>query len=122
MRANALLQDLLKKRTETYTAVPRSAEPVRPELSQSAAYPGADERSGRSIARESTSSSSLGTTTAKRQREELLTEALNEQKAEINNMAENMVEYNILKRESEANKTLYEGLLTKLKEAGFPPG
>src|SRR6202140_3736541 len=37
-------------------------------------------------------------------------------------MAEKMVQYNILKRESEADKTLYEGLLTKLKEAGISEG
>lgn len=51
-----------------------------------------------------------------RQREAILTKALDEQKAEANQMAEKMVEYNILKREAEANKTLYEGLMTKLKE------
>ena len=32
-------------------------------------------------------------------------------------MASYMVEYNILKRDAEANKTMYDGLLTKLKEA-----
>jgi polysaccharide biosynthesis transport protein len=51
-----------------------------------------------------------------RQREMILTKALDDQKAEANQMAEKMVEYNILKREAEANKTLYEGLMTKLKE------
>ena len=34
-------------------------------------------------------------------------------------MAERLVQYNILKREAEANKQLYEGLLQKLKEAGI---
>lgn len=51
-----------------------------------------------------------------RQRETLLTQALDEQKTEANQMAERLVEYNILKREAEANKTLYDGLMTKLKE------
>jgi capsular exopolysaccharide synthesis family protein len=32
------------------------------------------------------------------------------------------VEYNILKREAEANKTLYEGLMTKLKETAISQG
>ncbi len=54
-----------------------------------------------------------------RQRETLLTQALNQQKAEANQMAERLVEYNILKRENEANKALYDGLLTKLKETGI---
>src|SRR5208283_2285608 len=44
------------------------------------------------------------------------------QKADTNVMSEKMVEYNILNREAEANKVLYEGLLTKLKEAGISAG
>src|SRR6202158_3278860 len=49
-----------------------------------------------------------------RQRESLLTQALDQQKAETNQMAGKLVEYNILKREAEANKALYEGLMTKI--------
>ena len=56
---------------------------------------------------------------AARQRETLLTQALDQQKVEANQMAERLVEYNILKREAEANKTLYDGMLTKLKEANI---
>jgi succinoglycan biosynthesis transport protein ExoP len=40
----------------------------------------------------------------------------------VNEMAGKMVEYNILKREAEANKVLYDGLLTKLREAGVSAG
>jgi succinoglycan biosynthesis transport protein ExoP len=54
-----------------------------------------------------------------RQREMMLAQALDEQKGEANAMAERMVEYNILKREAEANKALYDGLMTKLKEVGI---
>ena len=57
-----------------------------------------------------------------RQREELLTQALDQQKSEVNQMSERMVQYSILKREAEANKALYDGLLTKLKEAGISAG
>ncbi|HVH73270.1 MAG TPA: polysaccharide biosynthesis tyrosine autokinase, partial [Candidatus Dormibacteraeota bacterium] len=57
-----------------------------------------------------------------RQREAMLTQALDKQKAEANQMAERLVEYNILKREAEANKTLYEGLMTKLKETAISVG
>jgi polysaccharide biosynthesis transport protein len=57
-----------------------------------------------------------------RQREQLLVAALDQQKTDVNLMAEKMVEYNILNREAEANKALYEGLLTKLKEAGISAG
>ena len=56
------------------------------------------------------------------QREALLTNALDQQKAETNQMAGKLVEYNILKREAEANKTLYEGLMTKLKETAISSG
>jgi polysaccharide biosynthesis transport protein len=51
-----------------------------------------------------------------RQREQMMMQALEEQKGEANQMAERLVEYNILKREAEANKALYDGLMTKLKE------
>ena len=57
-----------------------------------------------------------------KQRETLLTQALDQQKAETNQMAEKLVEYNILKREAEANKTLYEGLMTKLRETAISQG
>src|SRR5438552_698425 len=56
------------------------------------------------------------------QRESLLMQALDQQKTETNQMAEKLVEYNILKREAEANKTLYEGLMTKLKETAISQG
>src|SRR5438132_917637 len=56
------------------------------------------------------------------QREALLTRALDQQKADTNQMAGKLVEYNILKREAEANKTLYEGLMTKLKETAISQG
>src|SRR5438552_5347230 len=56
---------------------------------------------------------------AARQRETLLTQALDQQKIAANQMSERLVEYNILKREAEANKTLYDGMLTKLKEANI---
>jgi capsular exopolysaccharide synthesis family protein len=54
-----------------------------------------------------------------RQRETMLTQALDVQKGEANKMAEKLVEYNILKREAEANKTLYDGLMTKFKETAI---
>jgi capsular exopolysaccharide synthesis family protein len=52
-------------------------------------------------------------------RQDLLTQRLDEQKVETNAMSEKMVQYNILKREAEANKAMYEGILTKLREAGI---
>src|SRR6266704_1044207 len=57
-----------------------------------------------------------------RQRESMLTQALDQQKAATNQMAEKLVEYNILKREAEANKAVYEGFMTKLKETAISLG
>ena len=57
-----------------------------------------------------------------RQRELLLKQALDQQKNEAASMADKMVQYNILKRDAEANKQLYDGLLQKLKEAGITAG
>jgi capsular exopolysaccharide synthesis family protein len=57
-----------------------------------------------------------------KQHEDLLSKALDEQKTEVNAMSEKMIQYNILKREAEANKVLYDGLETKLKEAQISSG
>lgn len=57
-----------------------------------------------------------------RQREILLKEALDQQKAEVNATAEKLVQYSILKREADTNKQLYDGMLQKLKEAGITAG
>src|SRR5436190_11843260 len=51
-------------------------------------------------------------------REGLVKEALEGQQKQVNVIAEKAVQYNILKREVETNKQLYEGLLQRLKEAG----
>ncbi len=58
-----------------------------------------------------------------RQRELLLTAgAGRSRRRETNQTAEKLVQYNILKREAEANKQLYDGMLQKLKEAGITAG
>ena len=59
---------------------------------------------------------------AARQREALLTQALDKQKQEANDLAQKLIQYNIIKREAETNKQLYEGLLQKLKEATISAG
>jgi capsular exopolysaccharide synthesis family protein len=55
-------------------------------------------------------------------REAMLGRALEQQKSEANQLNEKAIEYSILKRDLEANRTLYEGLLQKLKEAGVAAG
>ena len=57
-----------------------------------------------------------------KQHEDLLSKALDEQKGEVSVMSGKMIQYNILKREAEANKALYDSLQTKLKEAEISSG
>ncbi len=56
------------------------------------------------------------------QREKLLQAALDQQKQEANKLNERAIQYNLLKRDVETNRQLYEGLLQKLKEAGVAAG
>jgi polysaccharide biosynthesis transport protein len=56
------------------------------------------------------------------QRENMLRAALEVQKQEANKLNESAIEYSLLKRDFETNRTLYEGLLQKLKEAGVTAG
>jgi succinoglycan biosynthesis transport protein ExoP len=53
------------------------------------------------------------------QRENLLHGALDQQKQQANKLNESAIEYNLLKRDLDTNRTLYESLLQKLKEAGI---
>lgn len=55
-------------------------------------------------------------------REALLQRDLNRQELSADNMAQKLVEYNMLKHDAESNKELYDGLLQKLKEAGISAG
>jgi succinoglycan biosynthesis transport protein ExoP len=56
------------------------------------------------------------------QRENMLRESFEKQKQEANKLNESAIEYQLLKRDVESNRTLYEGLLEKLKEAGVTAG
>jgi polysaccharide biosynthesis transport protein len=55
-------------------------------------------------------------------REQLLRQAVNEQKTEANLMNERLVQHSLLKREYETNQQLYDGLLNRMKEAGVSAG
>jgi polysaccharide biosynthesis transport protein len=56
------------------------------------------------------------------QRETMLRESFDKQKQEANKLNESAIEYSFLKRDLDTNRTLYEGLLEKLKEAGVTAG
>src|SRR6266576_2247561 len=55
-------------------------------------------------------------------RESLVKQALEEQQKEVSLIAEKSVQYNILKREVDTNRQLYDGLLQQLKSAGISAG
>lgn len=56
--------------------------------------------------------------TAAARRENLVQQAMDGQEKQVGVIAEKSVQYNILKRETDTNKQLYDGLLQQLKEAG----
>src|SRR5271169_2248617 len=56
------------------------------------------------------------------QRENMLRDAFDKQKQEANRLNESAIEYSILKRDLDSNRTLYEGLLEKMKEAEVTAG
>jgi polysaccharide biosynthesis transport protein len=56
------------------------------------------------------------------QHETMLHQALDNQKQEANKLNESAIEYSLLKRDVESYRTLYEGLMEKLKEAGVTAG
>lgn len=55
-------------------------------------------------------------------RQAKLEAAVAEQRALVDRLNEASIQYNILEREAESNKELYEGLLQRLKEAGVSAG
>lgn len=124
IRDNSIVQDLLRKRADVYAQYADSLNQYGPNFpkvqrlqSQLKELDGAADKEKKAVIVRLESEYREA-----RQREELLGRALDQQKAEVNQMSERMVQYSILKREAEANKALYDGLLTKLKEAGISAG
>jgi len=124
LRENTVLQELLKKRTEQYGAFVDGLNQYGPNFPKVQRLQAQLKEIDRLIDNEKRNIlDALGNDyNAARQREGLLDQALNDQKNEVNQMSESMVEYNILKRDAEGNKTMYDGLLTKLKEATLAAG
>jgi len=54
--------------------------------------------------------------------EKYLSQELDAQKKVVNDIEEKSVQYNILKRDVDTNKTLYEGIMTRMKEATVAAG
>jgi len=124
LRENSMMQELVRKRAERYSAFVDGLNQYGPNFPKMQRLQAQLKELDDQINNEKRNIlESLGNDyNAARQREGLLNEALNEQKSEVNQMAQSMVEYNILKRDAEGNKTMYDGLLTKLKEATLAAG
>src|SRR5579859_6620991 len=121
LRTDAVLQDLYKKRGEVSGQYTDAQAQYGPNFPKVLRLQGQLKETEQLIDNEKKAIiAQMGNDyNASRQRELLLSQALEQQKAEANQMSERLVEYNILKREAEANKALYDGMLTKLKEANI---
>jgi capsular exopolysaccharide synthesis family protein len=124
VQSNAALADLMKKRSDASSQYTESLSQYGPNFPKVLRLQAQLKEFDQSIEKEKKNILDVLESDYReaRQRETLLTQALDQQKAETNHMAEKLVEYNILKREAEANKTLYEGLMTKLKETAISQG
>lgn len=124
MRDNTVLQDLMKKRADVQTQSSDALGQYGPNFPKVQRLQAQVKEMDRLIETEKRNVvDQLGNDyKAASQRESLLMRAMDEQKKEANQMSERLVKYNILKREAEANKALYDGLLTKLKEADITVG
>jgi len=124
VRENTLLQEVQKKESELSNQYVEALNQYGPNYPKVLRLQAQMKETEQLIGREKTNMANRveAEYRAARQRELLLSQALDKQKLEANEMAEKLVQYNILKREAEANKQLYEGLLQKLKEAGISAG
>lgn len=124
IRDNSVLQDMLKRHAElaiSYTDAVNQYGPNFPKVQRmQAQMKNVEEQMVRE--RKGIIAQLESDYREAKQHEDLLSQALDEQKAEVNAMSEKMIQYNILKREAEANKLLYDGLETKLKEAQISSG
>jgi len=121
---DSVLQDLLKKRAETSTQYTDALNQYGPNFPKVQRLQAQNKEIDNLIDEEKKNvldqiSSDFQAST---ERETLLSKALDQQKVEASEMAERLVQYNILTREAEANKAMYDGLLTKLKEADIAVG
>jgi polysaccharide biosynthesis transport protein len=124
VQSNAALADLMRKRSDASSQYTESLSQYGPNFPKVQRLQAQLKDLGQAIEKENKNILDVLESSYKeaRQRETLLTQALDQQKAETNQMAGKLVEYNILKREAEANKTLYDGLMTKLKETAISQG
>ena len=124
IRDNPLVQDLLRRKAELaqqYTTALSQFGPNYPTVEHIAAQQQEVEQNLVTARKAAVESIKDDYDTA-REHVGILQQALDQQKAEANAMAEKLVNYQMLQHDAEANKQLYDGLLQKLKEADIAAG
>ncbi|MGH9733673.1 MAG: GumC family protein [Candidatus Acidiferrales bacterium] len=124
IRDNPIVQDLLRRKSELaqqYTTALSQFGPNYPSVQHIAAQQRGVEQS-LVTARNSAIESIKDDYDTAREHVAILQQALDQQKAEANAMAEKLVNYQMLQHDADANKQLYDGLLQKLKEADIAAG
>lgn len=124
MQNNAVIQDLLKRKSdldESYAESVNQYGPNFPKV-QRIVDQQKEVKQDLANARKAVIDGVRQEYETARQRMELLQGEVNAQKAQANEMAEKLVQYNILQHDADANKQLYDGLQEKLKEASISAG
>jgi capsular exopolysaccharide synthesis family protein len=123
-QTNLVVQDLLKRKSELDQSYADAVTQYGPNYPKVQRLVEQQKEVAEDLARaRKTIVESIGQDyTTARSRAQLLQEALDKQKAEANDLAEKLVQYNILQHDAESNKKLYDGLLQKLKEASITAG
>jgi succinoglycan biosynthesis transport protein ExoP len=123
-QSNPVVQDLLKKKSdldEQYAEALNQYGPNYPKVQRLAAQQKElDDDLGK--ARKTMVETVQEEYNTSRSHVEILQDALDKQKSQANDLAEKLVQYHILQHDAESYKTLYDGLLQKLKEAGITAG
>ena len=123
-QGNVVIQDLLKRKSDLdgqYADAVNQYGPNYPKVQRLAAQQ-KELDDDLANARKTLAQSAEEEYKTARDRMSLLQANLDTQKAEANDEAGKLVEYNILQHDADANKQLYDGLLEKLKEAKIEAG
>jgi capsular exopolysaccharide synthesis family protein len=121
---NRLIQDLSVRLAELQRDYAEKAATVKPEYPKAIALKKQIDAIQASLDREkrNLSENIIDKYRSALANEKLLEQQLDAQKKVVNDIAEKSIQYNILKREVDTNKQLYDGLLTRMKEATVSAG
>jgi capsular exopolysaccharide synthesis family protein len=121
---NRLIQDLSVRLAELQRDYAQMTATVKPEYPKAIALKKQIDTIQASLDRQkrNLSQSIIDSYRAALANEKHFAEALDEQKKVVNDIGEKSIQYNILKRQVDSDKLIYEGLLTRMKEATVSAG